>query len=197
MANRPNKYIQDVFTVLKAFNDFRKQNETERVRARERYMPAVAAPIIEQAVAACTAQYNAAKGKIDEIIAAAVASVDAWAVLDPAQITADSELLTDAFDLTSDELRQLVKRNFDNYTMIRMITDYANRHVRDEKNPDTYIDIPTAEKKRGAYESVRRGAVSLLDTMYNAPVVDTMLDCFCDADSPVSAQLYTDLGITA
>lgn len=158
-----SKYANKMKDVLTSFSaaaveirakvDFAEQNYTADYAAEER----------NKLQAQLNQAAEAARAQIDAINAEAVEAARKWAALDGENVDhADLDLLKGGFDLTGDDIHELLVKHQDNGTMVRAIAKYAKEH---EITPEY---IPNLADKLMAYSTFCASAHSVISDISNS-----------------------------
>lgn len=198
-VNNVKKAIDGFFTKAKRFAE--EVNHYERT-----YAKAVAEQKIAAAKEAFDSEFAALQTIFDRDLSVLKDKVDKWAVLVPGNINEDVQLLEHDFNLTTDEMQQIADRNRNNYTMLRLLDEYAaakNAAKDPAKLEGLYegVTINGPAERKAAYEQLFDGGMALIQTIYNAAAdsrtldaLKMQIDSFMNPDDYGPQQLYKVIG---
>ena len=166
-----NKVLQDLKTALTKAREAALEAQAENA-AIESYLSGGAIDASMDAAAikakreASRAKLNAARAAVMDAIekadAEAMAQVDKWARLDPADIKDDIQLLNGAFTLSSAELNELADKHSKNYTMLRAIKDYGDKN-------GIYMQVYDPAEVKRAWKTVLKETEQTLNYVLEKP----------------------------
>lgn len=141
-------------------NEVRKA-KTEISKAKETYLPEIAKKVEKSVTEALKGKYDAAVQQIRAAAAEGERAAEAWGRMEGSKLTPDAELLK--FDLSPKDFDDLVMRNRDNGTMMKVLYQYAEKKNADK--PFTYdiSGIVTPEQKAHMANAFGNSAVDLMD----------------------------------
>ena len=170
------KYLETLKQILDSYADKVRKNVDFMDRARRTYQPEIADKKVAAAIANIHNDSSAAYRDIDSAAGKEIEAVKAWGILKGSEIEGkDLELLTDMFDLTGEDLLELVNRYRNNATMLRAIDTYYKRRqaglTRDEiLTEQVYLpQIPTVDNKILAVNHFAEAAKALVRQIEAAP----------------------------
>lgn len=182
-----NQYVQRMKTAIVNYHGKAKAAAAEIERAYSLYQQEPADREAQRIRDKLAKERQAAQGEIDAACNAALEGVKAWGTLDGAKMTDDVKL----FDvgLTPEQFNGLVDKYQDNYTMLNALIRYADKENREAARnahgiPQTRFStatIPTPEAKTARWESVYKGACSMLsDLESNDPFTRSLAESGVD-----------------
>ncbi len=180
-------YIGNLKQIIQGFAATARKYAAAVEENDRRYLPDIAQRENDKLEREFMAAFDGASARLDEEQDAVLATIDRWATLDGSEIdSADMQLLTGAFDLTVQDIEELAERYSENYTMLRALQAYVDKHNRDRtpeelaRNPFgtslSDLPIPTPERRREAVGKFHSGALSMLSSIKNTPAGSPMLD---------------------
>ena len=168
-----NRFVENVKKAVNGFLSKAKLFAEEVQHYEHTYAKAIAEQKIAAAKEAFDSEYAALQTIFDRDLSALNEKIDKWAVLVPGNINEDVQLLEHDFNLTTDEMQQIADRNRDNYTMLRLLSEYASAKDA-EKDPtkleglfNGLVTYGPAERKE-AYSKVFNGGMAVINALYNA-----------------------------
>lgn len=185
---RNNIIVCRYYNALTAFYKVFNAGLTERKNINERYNATIAKTMSAELDDKIGRAYSAAVDEINAIAAKTEAAIAKWNNLDPANITADKNLLDLGLDLNDSEYREIIERNKNNALMQRYIAK-----ILDSKKPRPYVTTYTAEEKANVYKKFAASALSTVETIRSGGCTQLMLDAWGE-ESDFSAPLYNIIG---
>lgn len=192
-----NTYITQMKGTITKFYNAMQEAKKKIDNNNSIYLPDIAAGENEKIKADLHTKERAAEAEINAIRDKAHEAVDRWKALSGKEIEdADLKLLSGAFNLTAEDLTDLIMKHKDNGTMIRAIGDYADAHK-------IVVMVPTPEAKKRAYNIAHDDAINMLGTIeanvsdfspnYSGFSVEMMLSGFMDQVNMINNQTMSVL----
>ncbi|MBO7676317.1 MAG: hypothetical protein J6S49_02215 [Erysipelotrichaceae bacterium] len=170
------KYLETIKAILNSYADKVRKNVDFMNQARRTYQPAIADKEVAAALQNIYNDSRAAQQEVDTAAAKETEAVKAWSVLYGSDINNnDLALLSDQFDLTGEDLANLVNRYRNNSAMLRAIETYYRKRQAGQTREAILTDqmylpqIPTAENKIIAVNHFAEAAKSLIKQIEAAP----------------------------
>ena len=140
---------------------------------------------------------NRAKQTIAEVYQDVRGKLGMLCFLDSEKLNSDRLLLESDITLSRDEIQMLIDKNAGNYTMLRLIESYVNRH----NDINTYplgrfagITIPLPEDSLAIYQKFAQSAINMCDDINNGSGATTEAAVEGFADEKFSGDLYQVIG---
>lgn len=192
----PNIYVGQMKDIVKVFYRKNREYENQKQDNAMRYVADLRDEynneISKQQVNAC----NRAKQTIAEIYSDVRGKLGKCCFLDSERINSDRLLLESGIPLSRDEVQMLVDKNRGNYTMLRLIQNYVNKHNENTSEypmgqyADIHISLP--EDSVSVYARFAQSAIDLIDSIYTGTATEAMVEGY--ADENFSADLFSIIG---
>ena len=170
------KYLETIKTILDSYANKVRTNVDFMNQARKTYQPEIADKEVATALRNIFTDSMAAQQAVDDAAAKEAEAVKSWGVLYGSDInTNDLALLTDQFELTGQDLTNLVERYRNNSAMLRAIETYYKKRQAGQTRAaiieeQMYLpQIPTVENKLTAVRHFAEAAKSLIKQIEAAP----------------------------
>lgn len=194
-----NIYVGQFKDVCKMFYNQTKANiakiEENKATYASGYVQNVNAPILEQ----MKTDYESAKGNINSIFLTVRGYLANATFLNSESRTADKDWfdLNSPYILTVEDVRAFAERYHNNFTMLRMISDWITRKSQEYEgkvNPFADIRINMPKDYLMAYKKFAESALSLIDSIYTegSGFNKSALDWY--ADEEFGAELFAIIG---
>lgn len=135
--------------------------KAEITKAKETYLPDIADKVRINEENALRGKYDAAVRVIREAEAEGERAAEAWGRMEGSKLTPDAELLK--YDLSPKDFDDIVSRNKDNGTMMKILYDYASKKNAETPFKYDYAGIQTVEQKAHFAQHMARAAIDLMD----------------------------------
>ena len=181
-----NKYVDQMKQVVVGYQRTARYINDQQVRNREALSEALASTKNAALVAELQDATVKAQNKIQAILDVVSIGLGKVVPLSGKEVTEDVHLLSGAFDLSREQVQELVEKHRNNPTMLNAILKYT------QKYGVSGVQIPTAAEKLEAYKTFANGALGMLQRITANPYAEISgLDTW--GDSPTSSERLVSL----
>lgn len=191
-----NIYVGQMKDAVK--NYYRKHSELEKQKKENssRYVQELRDKYNEELTSKQADACNKAKQTIADIYVNARNKLGMLCYLDSEKLNSDRFLLESDITLSRDEIQILIDKNSNNYTMLRLIESYVDKHneIDGEYPMGRFADIkiPLPEDSLAVYKRFAQAAINMCDDIYSGSSSEAAVEAY--ADESFSADLYSVIG---
>lgn len=158
-----NKYIARMKKAVTTFQGTARRIAKEQERNREALSTAYATAANAELSRELLIAENDALNEIQAVLEIVTEGLGKTVPLDGKAVTSDVQLLCGAFDLSKEQLQDLVEKHRNNPTMLNAIMKYVREHRIGG------VVIPTQEDKLEAYKTFANGARNMMSLIKADP----------------------------